>query len=115
MSIHGFVKNPKKSAYSIEYYDSSWERDYIKELESDESVKKWTKNHGIRIPYFDDDTKYKQYNPDFLVERTDGTLELIEMKSTVMLKTPNVKRKADYAKKWCDARNIKYRLVSRYQ
>ena len=85
----------------------------MKELEGDDSVRKWTKNHGIRIPY--EDNKHKYYNPDFLVERTDGMIELVEMKSKHLLKTTGTQRKADYARKWCDARGIEYRLISRYQ
>lgn len=115
MSRHGHYDDPQKSAYSIEFYDSTWEYEYMKELEADGTVSKWTKNHGIRIPYFDDANKHKYYNPDFLVERTDGTIDLVEMKSEHLLKTPNTKRKAEYARKWCDAREIRYRLVSKYQ
>lgn len=115
MSTHGFIKDPQKSAFSIEYYDSTWEHDYMKELEGDDAVAKWTKNHGIRIPYLADDNKYKHYNPDFLVEKEDGTIELVEMKSTHLLKTSNTQRKREYATKWCEARGIKYRLISRYQ
>lgn len=115
MSKHGVFNEPKKSAFSIEYFDSSWEYDYMNELEKDDSVTKWTKNHGIRIPYLADDNKYKYYNPDFLIEKKDGTIELVEMKSEHMLKTPNTQRKAEYAKKWCDERKMKYRLISRYQ
>ena len=115
MSKHGIYENPKKSAYSIEYYDSTWEHEYMHELEADDTVMKWTKNHMIRIPYFDDENKYRYYNPDFLVERSNAMIELIEMKSTQMLKTPNTKRKMEYAQKWCKARGIQYRLISKYQ
>ena len=115
MSRHGYYENPKKSAYSIEYYDSSWEYDYMKELDGDDSVSKWTKNHGIRIKYFDERNQFKYYNPDFLVERADGTIELVEMKGEHMLKNPDTKRKKEYAEKWCEARGMKYRLISRYQ
>ena len=115
MAIRDIFENPTKSAYSIEYYDSEWEYDYMKELERDDRVAKWTKNHGIRIPYLADDGKYKHYNPDFLVEMTDGTIELVEIKSPHLLKTPSTKAKADAARKWCDARKMRYRLISRYQ
>ncbi len=87
----------------------------MRELEKDNTVKKWTKNHGIRIPYEDEDRKYKYYKPDFLVEKIDGTTELVEMKSSHMLELPKTKRKAEYARRWCDVRSMKYRLVSRYQ
>lgn len=115
MSKHGYFENPKKSAYSIEFYDSTWEYDYMRELENDSNIKKWTKNHGIRISYFDDKNKHKYYNPDFLVENIDEAIELVEMKSEHMLKSSNTKRKAEYAQKWCNTRGIKYRLISRYQ
>ena len=114
MSKHGYYENPKK-VLTLEYYDSTWEYDYMRELEGDDAVTKWTKNHSIRIPYLDEDSKYKYYNPDFLIEKTDGTIELVEMKSKHLLKTLNTKRKAEYARKWCDARGIEYRLISRYQ
>ena len=68
------LEDPKKSPYSLEYYDSSWELEYMKELENDKTTSKRTKNHGIRISYFTEDNKFKTYNPDFLVEKTDGTI-----------------------------------------
>lgn len=110
-----YLESPKKSPYSLEYSDSSWELEYMKELERDDTVAKWTKNHGLRIPYFTEDDKLKTYIPDFLVEKIDGTIELVEMKGQHLLKTPNTKRKMEFAKKWCDARSITYRLISRYQ
>lgn len=87
----------------------------MKDLESNSTVKKWTKNHSIRILYTDEDGKDKYYYPDFLVEKVDKTIELVEMKGTHLLKNPNTKRKTDAARKWCDARHIVYRLVSKYQ
>ena len=115
MIITGALENLKKSAYSLEYYDSSWELEYMKELEGDDSVSKWTKNHGIRISYFTDENKFRTYNPDFLVEKTDGTTELVEMKGGHLLKNPDTKKKMEFAKKWCEVRGIKYRIVSKYQ
>lgn len=115
MTMIDALEDPKKSPYSLEYYDSSWELEYMKELENDKTTAKWTKNHGIRIPYFTEDNKFKTYNPDFLVEKTDGTIEIVEMKGRHLLKSPNTKRKAEYAKKWCEARGIQYRLISKYQ
>jgi len=115
MTKFELLENPKKSPYSLEYSDSSWELEYMKELENDDSIAKWTKNHGVRIPYFTEDNNFRTYNPDFLVEKTDGSIELVEMKGEHLLKNPNTKRKMEYAKKWCDARGIKYRLISKYQ
>lgn len=115
MTGSGAFENPKKSAYSIEYYDSSWELEYMKELENDALVSKWTKNHGIRINYFDSQSKFRTYNPDFLVENTDGTIELVEMKGGHLLKNPDTKKKMEFGKKWCEARGMKYRIISKYQ
>ena len=53
--------------------------------------------------------------PDFLVQYTDGHIELVEMKGSHLLKNPNTSRKKEFAEKWCDARGIKYRLLSKYQ
>lgn len=111
----GIYENVKKSPYNLEYYDSYWELEFMKELESDEKINKWTKNHGIRIPYFDLDNKYKSYIPDFLIEYLDGTIELVEMKGKHLLDNPNTKRKMEFAKKWCKSRDIKYRIYSKYQ
>ncbi|MDA7991039.1 MAG: Tn7 transposase TnsA N-terminal domain-containing protein [Gammaproteobacteria bacterium] len=87
----------------------------MKELENDHNVSKWTKNHGISIPYYDDDKTYRQYKPDFLVEYIDGSIELVEMKSTHMLNSPNTKLKKKHAEEWCEARSMKYKLISKFQ
>ena len=108
-------EDPKKSPYTLEYYDSSWEEEYMKELERDDSVTKWTKNHGLRIKYFNADNKFKTYVPDFLVEKVNGTIELVEMKGTHLLKNPDTKKKIEFAKKWCKIRKMKYRIISKYQ
>lgn len=110
----GEFENPKKSAFSLEYYDSSWELEYMEELENDPNVVKWTKNHGIRIPYFDEDGKYRTYRPDFLVEKIDGAIELHEMKGGHLLQNPITKRKIEAAKEWCRARKMNVKLVSKF-
>jgi len=115
MTDTGYLENIKKSPYSMEFYDSSWEVEYMKELEADESVAKWTKNHGIRISYFTEENKFRTYNPDFLVEMIDGTIEIVEMKGAHLLKNPDTKKKMEFAKRWCEARGMRYRIISKYQ
>jgi hypothetical protein len=112
---HGEFENPKKSAYSLEYYDSSWEREHMEVLESDERVKKWTKNHGIRILYRDSDGEYHQFEPDFLVELTDGSVEIHEVKGVHILNNPITRSKSEAATKWCKDRGMKYRLISKHK
>ena len=47
-SEHGEFDNTVKSPYSFEYYDSSWELELMKDLEKDNSVKKWKKLIGYK-------------------------------------------------------------------
>lgn len=111
-SEHGEFEETIKSPYSFEYYDSSWELEMMKELEKDSNVKKWTKNHGIIIPYWDENTKLRGFKPDFLVEKEDGTKEIIEIKGRHLL--PQFKKKMESAQKWCDARKMGFRVISKY-
>jgi hypothetical protein len=109
----GEFEDNKKSAWNFEYYDSSWESDYMKDLEADESVLKWTKNHGIIIPYWDSDGKLRGYKPDFLVQTKDS-IEIREIKGGHLLRTEQFKRKISAAEEWCKARKMKFRIISRY-
>ncbi|MEM0136245.1 MAG: TnsA endonuclease N-terminal domain-containing protein [Thermoplasmatales archaeon] len=102
--------NPKKSAYSVEFYQSDPEGEFMRELESNEKVTKWTKNHGIRIPYFNFDGKLAHYTPDFLIEYEDGSQEIVEIKGSHMM-TKITQLKTDAAREWCKKRNIKYKLI----
>lgn len=109
----GEFEDNKKSPYNFEYYDSSWELDCMKELEADENVLKWTKNHGIAIPYWDEDAKLRGFKPDFLVQTKDA-IEIREIKGGHLLKTERFKRKMSAAEEWCKARKIKFKVISRY-
>lgn len=48
VSERGDFENPTKSAYSVERYDSSWEREYMKRLERDKTVKNGRKITELR-------------------------------------------------------------------
>ncbi len=108
MANIGVYKNPKKSAYSIEYYDSEQERKFMEFLENSEDVVKWTKNHGIRIPYFNLDGKLAHYTPDFLIEYKNGEQEIVEIKGKHLINNPITKIKIQAAMEWCKKRGIKY-------
>ncbi len=107
----GYLKNPTKSAYSVEKYQSGFEKDFMDELEKDQSVRAWTKNHGIRIPYVNIDEKVAHYTPDFLIEYVNGLQEIVEIKGKNNL-TEVTKRKCKAAEEWCKKREIEYRLVT---
>ena len=101
---------PEKSAYSLEYYDSDKERDFMDYLEDNSKVRKWTKNHGIRIPYYNLDGRLAHYTPDFLVEYIDGGQEIVEIKGKHLISNPITIQKSRAAQEWCEKRGIKYTL-----
>lgn len=111
-SERGEFEETEKSPYNFEYYDSSWELEYMENLEKKEEIVKWTKNHGIIIPYWDPDGKLRGFKPDFLIEKKDGSKELVEIKGRHLL--PQFKRKMDAAQEWCKARKMTFRTISKY-
>ena len=111
-SDRGDFENPKKSPYSVERYDSTWEKSYMELLERNKSVKKWTKNHGIVIEYITEAGNRRGYIPDFLIEKVDGRIELHEVKGGHLLKNPDTVRKHDRAKAWCKIRGMNFVIVT---
>ena len=111
-SEKGILEHPKKSPFSIEKYDSRWEREYMIQLEEDSLVAKWTKNHNIRIPYVDDAGYRKHFEPDFLVEKIDGTKEIHEVKGGHLMNR-ETELKMNAAKLFCEARKMKFRLITK--
>ena len=110
MIERGDFDNPTKSAYNFEVYDSGLERKMMGRLESDHTVRKWTKKHGIVIPWIDPKGKRHNYRPDFLVEYTDGGLALIEVKGANQIDSDTVQRKRDSARRWCARRRMEYSI-----
>ncbi|MBM2817335.1 MAG: Tn7 Tnp TnsA protein [Ignavibacteria bacterium] len=110
---YGDFDNPKKSAYSLERYQGSWEREYMEKLENDIFVKKWTKMHGISIPYITEAGHQRPYKPDFLVENIDGSKELHEVKGGHLIQNEDWKRKRQSAENWCKSRGMKFVLISK--
>ncbi len=104
--------NPGKSAYNFEKYDSGLERRMMERLEADHSVRKWTKEHRIVIPWLDSKQRRHTYRPDFLVEYTDGAVVLIEVKGANQVENDSVQRKKAAAQRWCQRRGIDYELAT---
>lgn len=62
-----------------QYFSSSWELKHMIAL--DKAGIKWTKNHGIRIKYYDPvRNKIRNYVPDFLIELADTNKIIEEIK-----------------------------------
>lgn len=108
----GIFEHPKKSPFSYEKYDDGWEREYMDQLEDDSSVAKWTKNHNIRIPFVDDAGFRKHFEPDFLIEKNDGTKEIHEIKGGHLMNR-DTELKVNAARLFCEARNMKFRLITK--
>ena len=112
VSERGMFADPVKSAYNFERYDSALEREMMERLEADASVRKWTKQHGIKIHWTDARNRRHSYRPDFLVEYVDGRQELLEVKGAHLIDSPAVQRKAEAARLWCGQRGMEYVIAT---
>lgn len=112
-SERGDFEAPTKSAYSVERYDSSWELQYMKKMDKDRMVAKWTKNHGITIQYVTEAGNVRGYRPDFLIERIDGKKELHEIKGGQYLTNLDTLRKHEAARNWCGKRGMTFVVVTK--
>jgi hypothetical protein len=112
-SERGDFENPVKSAYSVERYDSSWELQYMKRLERDKTVAKWTKSHGIAIQYVTEAGNVRGYHPDFLIEKVGGVVELHEVKGGQYLTNPDTLRKHEAARNWCLKRGMTFLVITK--
>jgi hypothetical protein len=110
---YGDFENPRKSPWSLERYEYGWEKQYMQQLEDDIYVKKWTKVHGISIPYITEAGNQRRYEPDFLVEKEDGSKEIHEVKGGHLIQNPDWKRKKQAAESWCKNRGMKFLIISK--
>ena len=100
----------RKSAYNFEVYDSGLERRMMERLETDHTARKWTKKHGIVIPWHDPRGRRHNYRPDFLVEYIDGAVALVEVKGANQIDSETVQRKREAAERWCRRRGMEYSI-----
>ena len=112
ISIRGRFNSPKKSAWNFENYDSELERKMMDRLERDTHVAKWTKKHGITIPWIDGQKHKRRYVPDFFVEYEDGRKSVIEVKDPSRIDSNDVQRKRKAAEMWCHQRHMEYILIT---
>jgi hypothetical protein len=89
------------------HYDSSYELRRMIELDEDESVLKWTKNHKIVIEYICLDGKRRNYLPDFLILYMNGNQILEEVKGW---KSYNFEEKVIAANVYCNENRMKYEV-----
>jgi len=126
-------KNPDKYIGNIDKiaYRSSWELNLHNFFDNNTKIIRWG-SEIICIPYLKPtDNKIHRYYPDYYVEYLNASGELIkeviELKPLSQIKPPTSRGKSriyeqltyavnmakwDYAKRWCDQNNIKWRIIS---
>lgn len=112
LSKHGRYEDMAKSPYNFEAYDSELELRVMMRLEADTDVDRWTKRHGITIPWVDNQKRMRRYFPDFLVQYQDGTKKLIEAKDKSRMDSDDVQRKRKAAELWCKRRGMEYFVMT---
>lgn len=83
------------------------------ELERDPMVIRWTRHHGLRIPYRKWWGGRGHYEPDFLVELQGGNKELREVKGEHLLADANTVRKLRAGGRFCRDRGMVFRVVTK--
>ena len=100
-----FVSKKNNSTF---VYRSAYEYAYLLKLEADPSVVNYIVE-PFNIAYMDG-TRRRSYKPDIVVLRTNGSVEVIEIKPKAMLSNETVQRKAAAARSFIK-RNFKNSVV----
>ena len=111
-SKRGTLTQLRKNPQGSEQYDSALEREYMVELERDLAVFRWTKKHGLKIPYKVLGFPHK-YLPDFLVEYKDGHREIHETKGLPLLLWFSTKLKREAAEEYLAKLGWKYKMITK--
>jgi len=85
------------------YHDSALELMRMEQLDADNTVIKWTKRHGIKIKLKND----RNFVPDFLIEKNDGSIILEETKGY----DPYYEYKKEAMKKYCEKNNFVFNWI----
>jgi len=111
----GWSKGWRKSTRGAagEWFDSNWELQYMDEMDRDPLVARWTRHHGLRIPYRKWWGTLGYYEPDFLVEIMDDTKELREVKGEHLFRDANTARKLKAGDAFCRQRGMKFRVITK--
>ena len=96
-----------------EWFDSSWELQYMDELDRDPMIIRWTRHHGLRIPYRKWWGGVGRYEPDFLVELAGGDKEIREVKGEHLFRDADTARKLAAGDAFCRQRGMKFRVVTK--
>lgn len=104
IAIKGYYKSIKNN--EIFLYDSILEKARMIQLDQDDSVISWTKNHNIKIKYIYNNY-FHYYIPDFKVVTKD-TIYIEEVKGRILKKDPI---KFKIAQEFCQLHNFTYKIL----
>jgi len=93
-----------KSLYSLEWFDSSTERDFANMVDGDDAIEYWVRLQTGDLPIAWTD-QGRQYNPDFIVRDKAGDDWLVEVKMDKEAKSEDVQAKREAAKRWVNRVN----------
>lgn len=82
-------------------------------LDSRSDISKWTYEKLV-IEYVSNQKtkKIRKYYPDFYVELSDGTKQVIEIKQKRKLLQATVKKKTKAAEQWCLVNGATYKILT---
>lgn len=127
-------KHPEKYVGNVDniVYRSSWELKFNQFCDNNPNILRWA-SEEIKIPYIKPtDNRVHHYYPDYWIEYKNKSgqvvREIIEVKPSTQTRAPRRKKarqqlyeqltyainiaKWTYAKKWCEERGIKFRIVT---
>lgn len=85
-------------------------------LDIDETVETY-QYEGMMIEYVSNAKtgRIRRYIPDFLVTRTDGSKELIEVKPSKRLVQRNIRKKLSAAEDWSRAHGVTFKVITEHE
>lgn len=94
-------------------YRSGWELAYLQHLDADPSVVTFL-YEGVKVPYVSNvrTGKVRHYFPDFLVTRTDGSQQLVEIKPKRRVSQVKVQKKLKAGQAWAEAHGFTFVVLT---
>lgn len=93
------------------FAESSLEYLRMQQLDLDSSVVSW-RRCNFRVPYTAPDGKVRNYIPDLIVTRIDGSITIEEVKPSAMTTDPLNQAKFSYCTRFCALKGYSFRILS---
>lgn len=93
-------------------YRSMWERRFMLYCDRSDKIIQWS-SEELHIPYyFEEDGKWHNYYPDFVVKTHDGRTIVVEIKPHFQRKYKKNKAKWSYAEDYCKKMNYEFKVLT---